>query len=195
MQPSEIEVALNRLGELLAARGLQFRLVIVGGAALNLLGTVSRATTDVDILAFGDRQSDEPGITILPPPNPLPPELMDAARAVARSMGLRAEWLNAGPAGQWETGLPPGLEQRIEWRTFPGLQLGLVGRYDLIFLKLYAAADHTGPRSVHFQDLVALTPTPEELEAAGAWVVGQDPQLVNIVTEVARHVATALRRR
>jgi hypothetical protein len=34
----------------LAARGLGFEAVVVGGTALNLLGVISRATQDCDIL-------------------------------------------------------------------------------------------------------------------------------------------------
>jgi hypothetical protein len=53
--------------------------------------------------------------------------------------------------------------------------VGLVDRYDLIFLKLYAAADSGGPASVHVQDLLALHPSERDLELAGAWVREQDP--------------------
>lgn len=76
---------------------------------------------------------------------------------------------------QWETGLPPGLARRLHWRRYGGLRLGVADRYDLIFLKLYAAADSVGPESVHFQDLVALRPTAQELQEAVAWVREQDP--------------------
>ena len=61
------------------------------------------------------------------------------------------------------------------WRTYGGLEVGLASRYDLIFFKLYAAADQPGPDSVHFQDLLALGPSDEELEAAARWVRDQDP--------------------
>lgn len=44
-----IERALRMLGELLEARGERIHIVVIGGAAVNLLGFVSRATTDVDI--------------------------------------------------------------------------------------------------------------------------------------------------
>ena len=62
-------------------------------------------------------------------------------------------------------------------------------RYDLVFLKLYAAVDHRGPESVHFQDLLALAPTDEELEAAAAWVRQQDPTpvIAEQTTKVIQH--------
>jgi hypothetical protein len=51
----------------------------------------------------------------------------------------------------------------------------LVDRYDLVFFKLYAAADSAGPRSVHYQDLLALAPSAEALRAAAASTREQDP--------------------
>ena len=53
--------------------------------------------------------------------------------------------------------------------------VGLVDRYDLIFFKLYAAADSGGPASVHYQDLRALRPTSLELDEAATWARKQDP--------------------
>lgn len=119
---------------------------------------------------------DEAGVLRLRPPDePLPPDLVAAVTTVAQDLGLAPHWLNAGPASQWKTGLPEGLAERVTWRDYGWLCIGLVARYDLIFFKLYAAADDRGPTSVHFQDLVALQPTNDELEQAGEWVRSQDP--------------------
>ncbi len=180
--------ALQRLGELLAAAGQRYSVVAIGGAAMNLLGYVNRTTTDVDLIAFGGNGGGAP---IAPPPDPLPEPLLRAARTVARDLGLDPAWLNAGPASQWQTGLPPGLQSRLHWQEFGSLRVGLADRRDLIFLKLYAAADDTGPRSVHFQDLVALTPTGPELEDATAWVAAQDPSLAHTLAQVVVHVQHA----
>jgi hypothetical protein len=187
----QIERALGLVGELLEAGGLRFHVVAIGGSALNLLGVVSRATTDFDILAFAD--PDPTGALLLRPPDePLPLPLADAARTVAADLGLDPHWLNTGPASQWRTGLPPGLTKRLHWRRFGGLVVGLADRYDLIFFKLYAAADDIGPGSVHFQDLVALAPTSDELEAAGHWVRAQDPgpDFAQVVSKGIEHVRT-----
>ncbi len=184
----DIEQALQMVGELLKARGEQFQIVVIGGAAVNLLGLVARATTDVDILAFATRTQD--GARHLGPPDePLPRPLQDAASIVAEDLGLDPRWLNTGPASQWRTGLPPGLDTRVHWREYGGLTVGLVDRYDLVFFKLYAAADDIGVRSVHFQDLVALRPTAGELEAAAAWVQAQDPSpdFANVIAAVVEH--------
>lgn len=84
--------------------------------------------------------------------------------------------MNTTVAGQWQTGLPPGFASRVDWNRYAGLWVGLTGRLDLIYLKLYAAADDTGPTSRHFTDLLALRPTADELKGARAWVSGtQDP--------------------
>jgi hypothetical protein len=157
---------------------------------MNLLGFVARATTDVDILAFGAAEGTT-GHTIVQPPEPLPEPLRAAAAAVARQMNLDSSWLNAGPASQWKTGLPPGLESRIIWRSYAALEVGLAGRLDLIYLKLYAAADDTGPQSVHFQDLLALAPSDDELAEARRWVISQDPGTETACTEVMAHVIRA----
>lgn len=72
--------------------------------------------------------------------------------------------------------------------------VGLVGRYDLIFFKLFAAADSTGPTSVHYQDLLALRPSAEELRSAVAWVETQDasPEFAAVLHRVVTHVRTDL---
>jgi len=187
--PEGIRDALRLVGELLQAHGLQFRIVIIGGAAVNLLGYVTRATSDVDILAFAepDRQGT---LRLRPPDEPLPKALEEAAETVAADLGLDPEWLNAAPASQWRTGLPPKLESRVHWTDYGGLQVGLVDRYDLIFFKLYAAVDDSGPESVHSQDLLALSPSDDELEIAAAWVREQDPTpvIADTLTRVIRHV-------
>jgi hypothetical protein len=150
-----LDKALRAVGELLARRGQSAAIVVVGGTALNLLRVVERATRDVDVIATAT-------------PEPLPTPLTDAIRTVARDLGLPSDWLNTTVAGQWQTGLPPGFTSRIVWRVDGGLWIGLAGRLDLIYLKLYAAADDVGPASRHFTDLLALRPTTNELTAARA---------------------------
>lgn len=66
--------------------------------------------------------------------------------------------------------------------------MGLVDRYDLIFFKLFAAADAIGPQSVHYQDLLRLRPTSAELRAAAEWVRTQDasPAFAAVLDRVVR---------
>jgi hypothetical protein len=186
---SDVETALQRVGELLDADGHAYAIVILGGAALNLLGIVQRPTTDVDILAFANPKTPQP-TALRRPPEPMPEALLRAARIVARDMTLDEEWLNTGPALQWRAGLPPGLARRVHWRRYAALWVGITNRYDLIFFKLFAAADSTGPVSVHYRDLLALAPAREELEAAAAWVETQDasPAFTLGLGKVVKHV-------
>jgi hypothetical protein len=177
-----IKKALEAVGAVLHAESQQAGVVIVGGAALNLLDVVKRPTRDVDVIAKTQMATGEPE-----PPDPLPPALTRAARLVAEDLRLDPNWLNTGPALQWHQGLPSGFGGRISWHQYGGLSVGIAGRRDLIFLKLYAAADSTGERSVHYQDLLALRPDSEELDAACDWVKTQDvsPDFHRIVDQVA----------
>ena len=172
MTRSIIEEVLMAVGLLLQSEGEEAAIVIVGGASLSLSGYVPRVTEDVDVIA---RLAEEEGIggVRLIHPDPLPASLQRAILKVARDFGLDDRWMNTEVALQWHSGLPPGMPDEIEWRRFGALNVGLVGRRTLIALKLFAAVDD-GPRGVHFQDLVALKPTREELSEAGEWVGTQD---------------------
>jgi hypothetical protein len=81
----ETHATLLAFDQYLAERRLQFDAVVIGGAALNLLGVVSRLTKDCDIL--------HPEI---------PNEIAEASRGFAieiRAKGgtLQDNWLNNGP--------------------------------------------------------------------------------------------------
>jgi hypothetical protein len=191
-----IQTALQRVGELVAADGGQLAIVILGGAALNLLRIVERPTVDVDILAFAtaDAEHAPRAESIQPPPAPMPERLRRAAEQVARDLGLPLDWLNTGPALQWRAGLPSGLPARVRWERFAGLWVGLVDRLDLIAFKLFAAADAVGPQSVHFQDLLRLRPTAAELSDAERWVRTQDAsaEFARVLDRVVAHCRSAL---
>lgn len=184
------EQALLALGELLEARGESFAIVIIGGAALNLLQIVERVTQDVDILAFGASSKDGSARTIVEPPHPIPEALRKAIERVAIDLDLMPAWLNTGPALQWRQGLPPHLEQRVTWRRYGALDVGLVSRYDLIFFKLYASADSAHSSSRHVQDLLALRPSDTELDDAMQWVREQDvsPSFHHVLDKVIAYV-------
>jgi hypothetical protein len=190
---ASIERGLSAVGELLAADGVELGIVVVGGTALNLLGIVQRTTSDVDVLAVL-RDGTHPSTEALRPPDPLPEPLQRAIARVARDFQFPADWINTTVGLQWQTGLPPGLADRLHWKRYGGLHVGLADRIDLIYLKLYAAADSGGPTSVHVQDLLALRPTARDLEAA-AWVRTQDPTpaFAGILAEVMAHVSARCR--
>ncbi|HEY8648339.1 MAG TPA: DUF6036 family nucleotidyltransferase [Candidatus Limnocylindria bacterium] len=164
--PERLREALGVLGEVLADRGQRFEIVVVGGAALALLGVVRRTTRDVDIL--GARSGDR-----LVPFHKLPADLAIAVRDVAGILELAENWLNAGPASLVDLGLPDGFVARLVPLELGGLVLHLAGHDDLIAFKLYAAADD-GPRSKHFSDLKALDPNPDQLRSAARWARTHD---------------------
>lgn len=181
--------ALAAVGEILASQNETAAIVVVGGTALIMQGFVMRATRDVDVIAISHDASDRQPRRIADP-DPMPEALLQIISRVARDFNLPADWMNTVIGLQWKTGLPPGLESRIHWIKQGGLWLGLVDRYDLIFLKLYAAADSDGPESVHFQDLMALIPNDQELKDAEIWVRTQDPSpgFAEILDKVLRYI-------
>jgi hypothetical protein len=166
--------ALAAAGDLLARRGEHAAIVVVGGTALNLLGIVSRVTRDVDVIAIGT-PSREGEPADLRAPDRLPQPLADVIATVSRDLGLPIDWLNTVVAVPGRVALPPGFALRLSWRQYGGLWVGIVGRFDLICLKLHAAADQADAGSRHFADLMALAPSDEDLAAAVAWVRTQDP--------------------
>ena len=192
--PVHLEEALQAVGDLLQAEGATAHLVLVSGAALNLLGLVPRTTSDVDIIARTEGDAEALEQRPLVPPEPLPEPVRRAIRTVARDFNLPLDWMNTEVSLQWRAGLPPRMADEIAWRTYGALYVGLVSRRSLIALKLFAAVDG-GPRDVHFQDLQALQPNAEELEEAQQWVLTQDASGVfkQMVQEVVTRVLDAQR--
>src|SRR3990172_813825 len=177
------------LGDLLAVRGSRFECVIAGGAALRLLGTITRSTEDVDVFAI--RAGDGALERVF---DGLPDDLVRAAADVAPRYGLSPQWLNAFMArgSRW---IPPGFEGRITWEEFGGLKVGLAGRADLITFKLEAAADQGSTGSKHIRDLVALRPTDAELDGAEEALreVNAGEPFFQSVQRVREHVASQRR--
>jgi hypothetical protein len=164
----QLETAVRALGELLAARGLHYEVVLIGGGNLILRGLVSRPTTkDLDLLGRGTPAGVEPM-------RPMPEPLRQAVVDVANAYGLAEDWVNLGPESLLDLGLPDGFASRLERRDYNGLVAWLAGRFDMVCFKFYAAVDQ-GPRSRHLQDLRELGPTRDELLAAASWSVTHDP--------------------
>jgi hypothetical protein len=148
-----------------------FELLVCGGSALNILGFIERATRDVDVLAYVKR-GDKGEISIIKA-DPLNPELITAAKKVARDFNLPDDWLNTGPASAVDLGLPNGVMERVTTRVFGNkLVVHFLGHYDQIHFKLYASVDQGAGK--HFDDLLALKPTSEEIEQAARWSVTHD---------------------
>jgi hypothetical protein len=149
---------ITRFDAFLAERSLHLEAVVVGGAALALLGVVSRPTRDCDIL------------------HPeLPPQILEAARAFAAAVRKKSEplddnWLNNGPASLTTT-LPEGWQNRLQF-VFEGaaIRLHTLGRVDLLKTKLFSLCD----RGLDIGDCIAMAPMVEELREARPWLDLQD---------------------
>ena len=85
--------------------------MVCGGSALNVLGLVQRATKDVDVLAYVNRNTA--GEVSFISADPLNKNLITASKKVARDFNLTENWLNAGPASATDLGLPNGILKRV----------------------------------------------------------------------------------
>src|SRR5215469_11395177 len=106
------------------ARSLHFDAVVIGGAALNLLGVVSRLTKDCDIL-FPE----------------IPEEIANASKTFAlevrRNGGdLGDEWLNNGPASL-QTQLPPGWRIAFRPHFLVGLSICVPWHEKISYVRSY----------------------------------------------------------
>ena len=140
-------------------------IVVCGGSALIATNLVPRTTQDVDIIALMKSE-------VLVDSEPLPDYLLTAASNVCPILNLPADWLNNGPASQFQMGLPSGFQERLITVIIgKKLTVHYISRYDQIFFKTFASADRGG---YHVSDLKALNPTEEELIAAAKWCMTQD---------------------
>lgn len=179
----EADELLRALGEQLAFAGHPYDLVVIGGSALLALGLIARSTQDVDVVALADGSAGfEEAV-------PLPEPLVLARARVARDFDLPEDWINSQSAQDMlRLGLPPGLMERLTTRHYgAGLTVRYASRFDQIHFKLHATVDRGGGK--HFNDLLALKPTPEELTAAARWARTHDPSegFLSVLREVLAH--------
>ena len=163
----DIDRVLTALGEQLAAmKKPHVDFLVCGGSALQALKLVSRTTKDVDVVALVSKD------LIMSTAKPLPAHLVEAAKKVERDFQLKDGWINPGPTSALDFGLPEGVLGRAEKCEYGGaLTVRFISRYDQVHFKLYAAVDQGGK---HYQDLLDLRPTAEELEQAARWSMTHD---------------------
>ena len=146
---------LHAFDAFLAGEGLSFEGVVIGGAALHVLGYITRSTDDVDVLI------------------PQVPEAI--AEAAARFAALEhtapndGAWFNSKSydfvglrgclPGGWQDRLQPLLEGQA-------LHLQTLARQDLLCTKLVALVD----REEDLGDCIAMAPSVAELDAAWPFV-------------------------
>ncbi len=163
---TKLQTALQQLNEQLQiTQSPKTELVVCGGSALIAMGLVPRTTCDLDIIAL---IQDEQMCSA----TSLPDYLQQAALRVARNLKLPENWLNNGPASQFQLGLPDGFQNRLTVREIgEKLVVHYVSRLDQIYFKVFAAADRGG---YHVNDLRMLNPSEEELVKACKWCMTID---------------------
>lgn len=165
-----LDEALTLLAELTSDHPPQ-HWVVCGGSSLLALGLVSRdKTRDVDVLA---RVGPDGLVTA----KPLPDWLTKAVEEIGSQFGFMENWFNEAPSDElyFRFGFPDGMAKRLTPRTYGpdgNLCISFISRHDQIFFKLHAFADSGMGR--HYEDLVDLQPTAEELLAATRWILRQD---------------------
>ena len=140
------------------ARGHELDAVVVGGAALALLGLTTRRTRDCDVLY-----------------PPLTEPILAAARAFAHQVraeggALADDRLNNGHSSLADV-LPAGWRHRTqEVCAGRAVTLRTLGRLDLLRSKLFALCD----RGTDLGDCLALRPTAAEHDEIAPWLARQD---------------------
>jgi len=144
--PKEI---IPKFDDFLTSKRLRFEGVAIGGAALVVLDVIQRSTRDVDLLE-----------------EEIPEAISKAASEFANLHGLSEQWFNAGPAdlmrnlpSNWKT----DLQQLYSGKS---LTLRTLSRINIIRTKFWAMCD----RMRDVDDLIAISPTDEEIEIAIHWV-------------------------
>jgi hypothetical protein len=155
MKPAEI---LRKFDAYLATKGLSFDAIVIGGAALAILGTITRETQDCDVLS-----------------PKIPADLLKAAKDFSREItakgdDLKEDWLNNGAETLLDV-LPKEWRKRTQ-ELFSGtaLHLQTLGRSDLLRSKFFAYCD----RQQDLPDCIALKPTKAEMQETLDWLRHQD---------------------
>ena len=137
-----IKKALNRLSELLLEVDESRTLLLVGGAALQLLGfNHKKVTTDVDNLL------------------PMDDLLKKCAVAIAKEMNLNENWLNSSSSSFAQKGIDYSINAKTVLDT-KSLTVKIVSLENFIELKVRAQLD----RGFDLDDIVVLKPTKEQLK-------------------------------
>ncbi len=130
----------------LGKAGESYEIVVVGASALIALNKINRQTVDIDLI---DPEIDSP--------------LFKAAMAVGEKHGLSYGWLNSS-ATAFASELPNGWEERTKLHIkAQNLKVKVLGRSDMIFSKLHAAAQRD---KNDLDDLLSLKPSKAEINGA-----------------------------
>lgn len=149
----DFRALLPKFDSFLGKRKLSFEAVIIGGAAMQLMGLTERVTKDCDILS--------PTLTN---------ELKEASKEFAKGHGLPEDWLNNGPESLIRDLPATWSENLVSIYKGTNLTLTTLSRLDFIRSKLYAFVD----RGIDIQDLKKLKPAISEIDEVRAWLKERD---------------------
>ncbi|OFZ82614.1 MAG: hypothetical protein A2583_07905 [Bdellovibrionales bacterium RIFOXYD1_FULL_53_11] len=149
----DIQKALQALNMELARSGRSFVLYVCGGAALRLLGIISRDTSDIDVIA-----------------DVLDPLVVEAKNKVAQKLRISEDWINNKVNPIAERLPAHWMDHCVEVFKASNLTVYSLSRQDLISSKVHAAVDR---HSEDLNDLIDMKPTPEELATARAYTIEQ----------------------
>nr|WP_201327832.1 hypothetical protein [Thermotomaculum hydrothermale] len=119
----------------------------------------------------------------------MPEFFTDLINEVSQTLGLPENWINDQAFSLNSGILPEGIEDRLIKRSYgENLIVYFLDKKDQIFFKLYATIDQ-GPGK-HYQDLMELKPSEEELFQASLWCIKQDPspEFKNILKDFLRKI-------
>lgn len=127
---------------------------VCGAGALSIVGVISRATRDLDVIT--------PKLT---------DALLRASEEVADYLLLPKTWINNGPASLTRD-LESGWEDRcVEIYNRKVIRVLALGRRDLIASKLFAFCDRD---ENDLDDLIAIKPSVDEIDSLLNWVLDRD---------------------
>jgi hypothetical protein len=172
MSTDTLAALLEELAEWLEFEGVEpIEFLVCGGVAMALQNLNNRTTRDVDVLGEW-RQGFAEVICITDFSSSVKSCIRRVAQSHPELQGFNEDWVNLGPKHLANHGLPAGFGSRLRTIRFgKTLTLHLLGRTDLIPLKLYAASDRFSPRqNIHFDDLKLLNGSFDELDKALEWV-------------------------
>ncbi|MEA3506816.1 MAG: hypothetical protein U9R36_04940 [Elusimicrobiota bacterium] len=172
LNKSKLKEALSLLAGKMELHGFRpYEILVCGGAALIMNGFIKGVTKDVDAIGVVERSGT--GEFKIKEFREIPADLMVLIKEISEDLKLPGNWLNTEASGLVRYGLPEGFMERAVTETFGKcLQVHFAGRLDLIYFKLYAAAD-SGPGR-HTEDLMILSPSKREIEEASKWALTHD---------------------
>ncbi len=164
----EVNQALKRLAENMEITECPaLKIVVCGGAALNVLGLVTRPTSDIDVLG-----TTEEGRIERPR---FPEKFKQVIKEMSEESGYRKDWINTGPSMLIEY-LPEGLTDRLTHKSYGNkLDVYFLSRRDQIFFKMYASVNKGG---YHYNDLQQLNPSAQEARESAAWTFYKIPKQI-----------------